>query len=71
MLNSELQTYIITSETCKFLSFCLILLKFLILEYYIRQKRASIEKRIFGKRQKKGQYFFQGGARAPLAPPFP
>ena len=36
MLNSEPQAYVITPETCKFLSFCLILLKFLMFEHYIR-----------------------------------
>ena len=59
MLNLEpLQKY-----PCKFLFFSLISLKFLMLE-----KGTSIEKSIFEKRQK-GQQFFRGGARAPLAPP--
>ena len=62
MLNLKLQ------KTCKILSFCLNSQKFLMLEHYFRQKRASIEKNIFEK-GKKGQQFFQGGPRAPLASP--
>ena len=55
---------LLSQKPCKFLSFCLISFKFLMLEHCFRYKRVSTEKDIYGK----GQQFFQGGARVPLAP---
>ena len=60
MFNSEPQTYFITSETLQFLSFCLISLKFLILEHrfcWLQLKKTFLR-----------QQFFKGGARTLFAP---
>ena len=57
MLNSEPQTYVVTLETLQFFSFCLISLKFLMLEHCLRYKRVSTEKDIFGKGQKRAAIF--------------
>ena len=71
MLNSEPQTCVIFSETLQVFLLLSDLSKIPDVRTLLRSlKKASTEKNIFEK-GKKGQQFFQGGARASLIPPPP
>ena len=70
MLNSEPQTYVITSETLQILVLLSDLSKIPNVRTLLSLKKASIEKDIFEK-GKKRLAIFQGGACASFAPPPP
>ena len=69
MLNYEPQTHVITSEAPQFFVLLSDLSKILDVRTLHSLKKDSTGKGIFEKGQKKRQLFFQGGARAALAPP--
>ena len=68
MLNSEPQTYVITSETVKIVVLLSDLSKLRDVRTLPFVKKEHQLKKTFLKKDKKGQQFFQGGARAPVAP---
>lgn len=57
-------------KPCKVLPLCLNSLKFLMSEHSFLKKGPQLKKK-FLEKDKKGQQYFQGGTRAPLAPPHP